>query len=69
MVFQGHIGERLMQSLDSNFWSQLKDLMVLFCNFTWDTLTFIAIMETTGTISSTALDQETTWPEYGVCPL
>lgn len=43
--------------------------MVLFCNFTWDTLTFIAVVETTGTISSAALDQETTWPEYGICPL
>lgn len=69
MVFQGHISERLMQSPDSNFWSQLKDLMVLFRNFTWDTLTFIAIMEATGTVPSAALNQETTWPENGICPL
>lgn len=43
--------------------------MVLFRNFTWDTLTFIAVMEATGTIPSTALNQETTWPENGICPL
>lgn len=43
--------------------------MVLFCNFTWDTLTFIAIVEAAGAIPSTALNQETAWPENGICPL
>lgn len=40
--------------------------MVFFSNFAWDTLTFIAIVDTTGTVSTTALNQETTWPENSI---
>lgn len=69
MMLQSHVSEGLMQSLDANFWSQLKDLMVLFRNFTRNTLTFIAIVEAAGTIPSTALNQETAWPEDGICSL
>lgn len=43
--------------------------MVLFRNFTRNTLTFIAVVEAAGTIPSTALNQETAWPEDGICPL
>lgn len=66
VVFQGHVSERFVQSPDTNFWSQLKDLMIFFSNFARDTLTFIAIVETTGTVSTTAFNQETTWPENGI---
>lgn len=66
MVLQGHIRERFMQSPDTILWSQLKDLMIFFSNFAWDTLTLVAIVKATGTVSTAAFNQETTWPENGI---
>lgn len=40
--------------------------MVLLCHFAGDTLTFIAILMTTGTVPTAPLHQETAWPENGV---
>lgn len=66
MVLQGHVSERFMQSPDTILWSQLKDLMVFFSDFAWDTLTLVATVETAGTVSTAALNQEATWPENGI---
>lgn len=66
MVLQGHVRERFMQSPHTTLWSQLKDLMILFSDFAWDTLTLMAVVKTTGTVSPTAFNQETTWPENGI---
>ena len=40
--------------------------MVFFSDFTRDALTLIAVVETAGTVSTTAFNQETTWPENGI---
>lgn len=40
--------------------------MVFFSDFAGDTLTFIAIVQTTGAVATTAFNQETTWPENGI---
>lgn len=66
VVLQGHVRERFMQSPDTTLWSQLKDLMVFFSDFAWDTLTLIAVVQTAGTVPTTAFNQETTWPENGI---
>lgn len=41
-------------------------LMVFFSDFAWDTLTLVATVETAGTVSTAALNQEATWPENGI---
>lgn len=66
VVLQGHVCERFMQSPHTALWSQLKDLVIFFRDFAWDTLTLLAIVGTAGTVPTTAFNQETTWPENAV---
>lgn len=40
--------------------------MIFFSDFAGDTLAFVAVVETTGTISTTAFNQQATWPENGI---
>lgn len=69
VVFQGYICQWFMQSSDTTPWLQLKNLVVLFGDFCWYTLALIAVLMTTGTVSTTTLNQKTQWPENGVSSL
>lgn len=43
--------------------------MIFFGDFCWYALALIATLMTTGTVSTTAFDQKTQWPEDGVSSL